>query len=130
LGCVAPTSKVFGGKDDTGYYAWSPTLAEGNSQNNVCGFISGSTIVRIPDNTPPTTPPTSCGCTNTQFVSNLNGGALENFTQANIAAEAEYRSKQVADDMRANNTIVYAIGLGDANTINTDFLVQIANADG
>ena len=125
LGCIAPTPKVFGGRDSTGYFAWSPTLAEGTDQStHLCGV--GASF--IPDNTPPTTPPTSCGCTNTQFVSNLNGGALENFTQANIAAEAEYRSEQVADDMRANNTIVYAIGMG--NDINTGFLVQIANADG
>jgi len=123
LGCVTPTLKDFGGHDDTGYIVWNPTLPEGNGQNSFCGVGFGS----IPDNTAPTTPPTSCGCTNLQFFSNLNG-ALENFTQANIAAEAEFRSEQVADAMRATNTIVYAIGLG--NDINIDFLEQIANVDG
>jgi Flp pilus assembly protein TadG len=128
LGCLTPTLKDFGGHDDnipyTGYYVWDPTIPEGSQQSTrPCG-AGGFLHNPVPDNAPPT----NCGCTNTQFRSNLNRGALENLTQANITAEAEFRSEQVADAMRANNTIVYAIGLG--SDINIDFLEQIANVDG
>jgi Flp pilus assembly protein TadG len=43
----------------------------------------------------------------------------------NCAAEACYRTVQVADSMRAQNTVVYSIGLG--NAINQPFLQQVAN---
>jgi Flp pilus assembly protein TadG len=43
----------------------------------------------------------------------------------NCAAEACYRTVQVANSMRAQGVVVYSIGLGDA--INQPFLQQVAN---
>lgn len=47
------------------------------------------------------------------------------FNRNQVTREAEYRSVQKANAMRDDNTIVYAIGLGD--NINETFLQQVAN---
>ncbi|MGB6555027.1 MAG: hypothetical protein WBE78_16170, partial [Candidatus Binataceae bacterium] len=43
----------------------------------------------------------------------------------NVATDADYRTVQLADTMRTQNVVVYAIGLGSA--INQSFLQQVAN---
>ena len=49
----------------------------------------------------------------------------EALTQLNVANDAMYRSIQVANSMRAQNIVVYSIGLGDK--ISEAFLQQVAN---
>jgi hypothetical protein len=60
----------------------------------------------------------------TQFPSQATGG-MQPLTMANISDDAMYRSIQVANAMRTENTVVYAIGLG--NKISESYLQQIAN---
>ena len=64
------------------------------------------------------------GCGATQFPSQLTG-STQPITQANIADDAMYRSIQVANAMRAQNIVIYSIGLGDK--ISQAFLQQVAN---
>ncbi len=45
--------------------------------------------------------------------------------ETNVATEADYRTVQLADSMRAQNIVVYSIGLGSG--INQSFLQQVAN---
>ena len=61
------------------------------------------------------------------FASSKYGGALKTINHDNVSEEAEYRAVQVANAMRQNGIIVYSIGLGNSNSINEDFLRQIAN---
>ena len=53
---------------------------------------------------------------------------MEDFTRANVTAEAQFRCIQTANDMRDNNILVYSIGLGNGTDVNMDFLAQVANA--
>ena len=64
----------------------------------------------------------SCGAT--QFPSQVAGG-MQPLTQQNIANDAMYRAIQVANSMRAQNIVIYSIGLGDK--ISQAFLQQVAN---
>ena len=64
----------------------------------------------------------SCGASS--FPSQLTG-TNQPLTQANIANDAMYRAVQVANNMRAQNIVIYSIGLGDK--ISQAFLQQIAN---
>jgi len=64
----------------------------------------------------------SCGATS--FPSQMTGGSLA-LTQTNIANEAMYRAVQVANSMRSQGMVIYAIGLGDK--ISQAFLQQVAN---
>jgi Flp pilus assembly protein TadG len=64
----------------------------------------------------------SCGAT--QFPSQVAGG-MQPLTQQNIANDAMYRTIQVANSMRAQNIVIYSIGLGDK--ISQAFLQQVAN---
>jgi len=64
----------------------------------------------------------SCGATT--FPSQVAGGP-QPLTQQNISNDAMYRALQVANNMRAQNIVVYSIGLGDK--ISQPFLQQIAN---
>ena len=52
---------------------------------------------------------------------------MKSFIRANVTPDAQFRSIQVANDMRTNNMTVYCVGLGDANVQGT-FLSQVANA--
>ena len=65
---------------------------------------------------------TSCGATS--FPAQLTG-TMQPLTQGNIANDAMYRAVQVANSMRAQNVVVYSIGLG--NKISQSFLQQVAN---
>jgi Flp pilus assembly protein TadG len=62
-------------------------------------------------------------CNATQFLSQQYGN--EPLTQLNVANDAMYRALQVANNMRAQNIVIYSIGLGDK--ISRAFLQQIAN---
>jgi Flp pilus assembly protein TadG len=64
------------------------------------------------------------GCGATQFPSQVTG-STQPITEANIANDAMYRSVQVANAMRAQNIVIYSIGLGDK--ISQAYLQQIAN---
>ena len=64
----------------------------------------------------------ACGAT--QFKSAIDG-AMKTLNRANITADAQYRAIQVANDLRANKTIVFSVGVG--SNINLSFLQQIAN---
>jgi Flp pilus assembly protein TadG len=64
----------------------------------------------------------SCGAT--RFPSQVAGG-MQPLTQQNIANDAMYRTIQVANSMRAQNIVIYSIGLGDK--ISQAFLQQVAN---
>jgi Flp pilus assembly protein TadG len=62
-------------------------------------------------------------CNATSFPSQQYGN--EALTQLNVANDSMYRSVQVANSMRAQNIVVYSIGLGDK--ISEAFLQQVAN---
>jgi len=64
----------------------------------------------------------SCGAST--FVSAITGTS-KTLNRANISADATYRAVQVANEMRADGIIVYAIGVGTG--INATFLAQVAN---
>jgi Flp pilus assembly protein TadG len=66
----------------------------------------------------------SRNCGASSFPSQLTG-TTQPLTQANIANDAMYRAIQVANSMRAQNIVIYSIGLGDK--ISQAFLQQIAN---
>jgi Flp pilus assembly protein TadG len=60
----------------------------------------------------------------TQFQSAIDG-SMKDFFRMNVTADAEFRSIQVSDEMRADHIIVYSIGVGTG--INQTFLKKIAN---
>ena len=64
-------------------------------------------------------------CSATQFRSAIDG-TMKSLTRTNITADAQYRTIQVADDMRADNMFVYSIGLGSG--VDMTFLAEVANA--
>lgn len=116
LNCPAPTVYNFGGNASTeGTYIgfFSPTTGA-----TLCGG-TGST---------PDTPvnPTGCGCNATRFRSEIDG-TDKTFTRRNISNEAEYRCIRMADRMRQDGIIVYAVGLGTETSINRNFLRRLAN---
>ena len=98
LNCPPATLLNFGGMDppNNGYELFDP--------------VSGNYVY------------VNCGAT--QFKSAIAGG-LVTLNRVNITADAQYRAIQVANDLRANNVIVYSVGLGIG--INTNFLQQVAN---
>ena len=69
-------------------------------------------------------PPTCCPLV-TSFPSLHGAGGTLSFTADNVRAEAEDRTIQTANDMRANGITVYAIGLG--TSVDPLFLQIIAN---
>lgn len=81
------------------------------------GWCSGISFL-----SPTTGSATSCGAT--VFPSQLTG-TNQSLTQTNIANDANYRAVLVANSMRAQNIVIYAIGLGDK--ISQPFLLQVAN---
>ena len=74
-------------------------------------------------NVPPHTPTPPCGGVTT-FTSQING-QQESFTRANVTADAQYRSLQTANALRAEGVYVYSIGLGSDPS--QTFLQEIAN---
>jgi len=60
----------------------------------------------------------------TKFTSAIDA-TQKSFTRTNVTADAKYRSLQVANAMRNEGMVVYAIGLG--NSVDQAFLQQIAN---
>jgi hypothetical protein len=64
------------------------------------------------------------GCGATQFPSQQYG-TTEAINETNVANDAMYRTIQVANAMRAQNMVIYSIGLGDK--ISQSFLQQVAN---
>jgi Flp pilus assembly protein TadG len=81
------------------------------------GWCSGISFL-----SPTTGSATSCGATT--FPSQSTG-TTQSLTQTNIANDAMYRAVLVANRMRTQNILIYAIGLGDK--ISQPFLQQIAN---
>ena len=65
-----------------------------------------------------------CSCSAAGFRSAIDG-TTKSFTRANITADGEYRSIQVANAMRAQHIIVYSIGEG--TDVNLTFLQEVAN---
>lgn len=116
VNCPAPTVYNIGGNAPTeGTY-----IAFANPANGIilCGG-HGST---------PDTPvnPTGCGCAATSFRSEIDG-TNKPFTRRNLTAEAEYQCIRMADRMRQDGIIVYAVGLGSETSINRTFLRRLAN---
>lgn len=73
--------------------------------------------------------PLNCNCTTNGFYSQQYS-TLEAFIRSNVTAEAQYRAILVADQIRAQGTYVYAIGLAGAGSVagvTTNFLQQLAN---
>lgn len=64
-------------------------------------------------------------CPNSPTFPSSESGGTKTINYTNVTDEAEFRAVQVANTMRQNGIIVYSIGLG--NSINEDFLRQIAN---
>jgi len=72
---------------------------------------------------PPHSPTPDCTGV-TKFTSQIDG-TQKSFTRANVTADAQYRALQTANAMRAENMVVYSIGLG--NKVDQAVLQQIAN---
>jgi len=94
---------------------------------NFGGFDTGSSDVAFLD---PGTGVQRCDisrstCCTATFPAASQGGSQTSISQAHIQTEAEYRSIAAANTMRTQNTVVYAIGLG--NDVNADFLRRVAN---
>jgi hypothetical protein len=116
LSCSPTNAWIFGGVDppSSGVFFFNSTTPNTCSgQDNGCYIADGSSSA-------------ACGCNASQFFSDQNY-TMESFTRANVTAEAQYQAVQVANDMRANNIIVYSIGLGGAG-VDLYFLAQVANA--
>jgi Flp pilus assembly protein TadG len=64
------------------------------------------------------------GCGATTFPSQSTG-TNQSLTEANISNDAMYRTVQLSNTMRGQNTTIYSIGLGDK--INQPYLQQVAN---
>lgn len=97
-----------------------PVLNYGGSDSGSCvGFFSPTDGSSYGDK--------GCGsfCPAVTTFKSAIDGTQKAFTRLNVHDEAEFRALQVANDMRANGIIVYAIGLG--NNINQAFLQKIAN---
>jgi Flp pilus assembly protein TadG len=114
---------VFGGHDSPEQYVTffaTNTPYTFAAQNGVCTIEDGGSISY----------PSGSGCQPwcgiTQFYA-TGATNMENFTRDNVSAEALAQCIQVANLMRANNILVYSIGLGGAG-VNMDFLSQVANA--
>jgi Flp pilus assembly protein TadG len=124
----------------------TPTLYNfgGNAPSEPC-YISfydpstGNEICQKNDGCNPNQAVTMSGCTKswwpnpcsaTKFFSQATQTSNV-FTRVNICLDAEYRSIQVANEMRANPTnpvIVYSIGLAtSSSSVNVDFLKKVAN---
>ncbi|MGD0061341.1 MAG: pilus assembly protein TadG-related protein [Verrucomicrobiia bacterium] len=117
---------IFGGMDppDSGVWFFST-----NTPYNYTAQEGGSGYgCYVGDNGNVSLPSGCTGCSVSQFWS-TQYGANENFTRANVAAEAQFQAVQVANLMRANNIVVYSIGLGGVD-VNTNFLNEVANAGG
>jgi len=102
----------------------TPTLMNfgGYDSGTTVAFFNPATGVQLSCDVSGGTPPCCTGVTT--FRSAIDG-TQKAFLRANVTAEAEFRAVQVAQEMRANGIIVYAVGLG--NSINQTFLRQIAN---
>lgn len=84
------------------------------------GLVSyGSPAQYVPPHQP--TPP--CGGVTT-FTSQING-QQKSFTRTNVTADAQYRSLQTANALRAEGVYIYSIGLGSDPS--QTFLQEIAN---
>ena len=104
--CPASTTLNFGGQDaGTGVGFYDPS-----SGNQLCWLNNGGS-------------PSCCSAVS-QFKSAING-SMQPFLRPNVSADAEFRAVQVANEMRKDGIIVYAIGVG--THINADFLAQVAN---
>ncbi len=114
LACPSQTIWNYGGYDaPNSYVAFfspsSPVTSQGQGLAS-CFIADGGT-------------PSCCPSTSQFFSQQSN--SLKPFTQANVSAEAKYRSIQTANQMRAQGIYVYSIGLG--SSVDTTFLQQIAN---
>jgi Flp pilus assembly protein TadG len=110
----------------------------GSGTYNLGGYDTGSTIGFFVPNTNPSKPPcsesgSSC-CPGTSPNGTFNShvaGALEPITWTNISGpngDGRYRVVQLANLMRAQNIVVYAVGLGSASeAVDPGFLCQVAN---
>lgn len=110
--CPPQTIWNFGGTDagDAVYFFhYDAPLTQAGQRDATC------------DNSP--LPPNCCTGPGNTFPSAKGG--QQTFVRANVTEDAKYRSIQVADEMRANNMYVYAIGMGTADL---PFLAQVANA--
>ncbi len=98
------------------YIVWADPLSGNILQNNAC-YISDS------GNSGQTSP-----CCSARTFPSQQYGTQESYTRANITAEAEYRTLQIANALRAANppVVIYTIGLGSVT--NPTFLQELANS--
>ncbi len=122
--CSPTNALIFGGESPPVSGVWF----FGTNTPYTCSAQDGDGYAcYVPDNGSVSLPNDYCSsCGINQFWS-TQYGALENFTSANVTAEAQYQAIQVANLMRSNNIVVYSIGLTGAN-VNMDFLALVANA--
>lgn len=106
LNCSVPTTWNIGGSDSGNTVEFfNPTTGM-----PICSLFNGGA-------------PPCCSGTS-QFQSAIDG-TLKSFVRTNTTAEAQYRTLQVAAQMRAAHTYVYAIGLGIG--VDSIFLQEVAN---
>lgn len=118
---VGANQAIFGGcspKEFTTAAGWCNAVSCWNTD----GSSIGGTVV------PLTTTQVTCDGVNSftpQDTADL--GSPASLTINNIATEADYRTVQLANSMRAAGITVYSIGLGGPGLVNTTYLEQIAN---
>jgi hypothetical protein len=106
LNCPPQTMWNVGGFDSGSFVGFF----DPNTGNELCDLASGGS-------------PACCAGAN-GFTSAIDG-TLKSFVRTNVTADGEYRTVQVANDMRAAGMYVYSIGLGSG--VNVSFLQQVAN---
>ncbi len=108
---VAGQSGIFCMNPTNGSYSTSPYGDTGATSTTMVAKCNGQNWFQATDTGPPDSLPSDAP-----------------LDMVNIGYEADYRTVQLANTMRAAGTTVYAIGLGDK--INTTYLEELANDPG
>ena len=114
--CTSPTLWYYGGADISNEVLFFSPSTSNTATGQVYGFSC-----YLGDGGAPL----GCMCNTNGFFS-LQYWTLEAFIRSNVTAEAQFRAVLVANQIRAQGTYVYAIGLAGAG-VPTNFLQQIAN---
>jgi Flp pilus assembly protein TadG len=131
LACTSPTKTnknpaavpmLYGGCDpgDTslGYCTGEVFMFTTTGTQTTCPNLGFTTTAGTTNDTSATFPSQEYGTQKALYPVNPTG-------MTNVANDADYRTVQLADTMRTQNIVVYAIGLGTG--INQSFLQQVAN---
>ncbi|MBM3858609.1 MAG: TadE/TadG family protein [Verrucomicrobia bacterium] len=97
-----------------------------DSGNGYAVFYTNGTVRAYGNSSSPYRPG-DCDDPGLRSFNRIFGGVQNDIRQPTISAEAEDRTMYLADQMRAEGTIIYVIGLGSGNQINRTWLLNLAN---